>query len=116
MPPNPCGSPVCKAQIQAAYTQIKAINHIVRTLTVDIEDARIRAQRHDQHVKYVTKHMFETGGGRLDDEELRKLMLNSGGEYPVFEVPDDISAMSSELSVGLKLPEESLSSDGMDTM
>jgi hypothetical protein len=114
MPPNPCDSLVCKAQIQAAYVKIKEINHVVRTLAVDIENARAQAQRHEHHVKYLTKCMSEVGGQRLDDDALRKLMFDAGGEYPVFKVPENLSIISSEHSIDRSLAEESLSSDGME--
>jgi hypothetical protein len=57
--------------------------------------------------------MFEMGGVPLDDKDLENLILE-GGKHPVFEVPDDLSGMGSELSVGRKLAEESVSSVDMD--
>lgn len=57
--------------------------------------------------------MLEMGGAPLDDIDLESLILDAG-EYPVFEVPDNFSAVSSELSVGRMLTEQSVSSDGMD--
>lgn len=113
MAANSCTSTVCKEQIRAAYDKIKEVNHVVRTLMVDIENARVTAERHQHHLKYVTRRMFEMGGTPLDETDLQNLILEAG-EHPVFEVPGNFSAVSSELSTGRKLTEQSVSSDGME--
>lgn len=79
----------------------------------DIENARVQAERHKHHLKYLTSRMLELGGVPLTDSQLEGLILEAG-QHPVFDVPDNFSAVSSELSVGRRLTEESLSSDGMD--
>lgn len=113
MAPNPCNSSVCKEQLRAAYDKIKEVNHIVRTLTASIENARVQAERHQHHLKYLTRRMFEMGGAPLDEIDLENFILEAG-EHPVFEVPHSSSAVSSELSTNNKFAEQSLSSDGMD--
>lgn len=85
----------------------------MRTLTAGIENARVQAERHQQHVKYLTRRMLDMGGAPLDDMDLEDFILEAG-THPVFEVPDNFSAISSELSIGRKLTEQSVSSDGMD--
>jgi len=89
------------------------VNHIVRTLTVEIENARFNAERHQHHLKYLTRRIFEIGGGPLDENDLENLILE-GGNHPVFEVPDNFSNLSSELSTGHKLTEQSVYLDRMD--
>ena len=113
MAPNPCKSDVCKAQLRAAYDKIKEVNHVVRTLTVEIENARFNAERHQHHLKFLAKRIFDLGGRQLDDTDLENFILEAGN-HPVFEVPDNFSTLSSELSTGRKLTEQSVSSDGMD--
>ena len=58
---NPCKSTVCQQQLQAAYDKIKEVNHIVRMLAADIEQARVQAKQHQHHVKYLVGRMFEIG-------------------------------------------------------
>lgn len=111
MAPNPCNLAVCKEQLCVAYDKIKEINHIVRTLTADIEQARVCAEQHKHHVKYLVECMFEMGGTSVDKSKLQDFILEAG-EHLVFEVPDNLSTISSELSVGHKLTEQSLSSNG----
>jgi len=113
MAPNPCNSPICEAKIRAVYDKLKEVNHTVRTLTVNIENARVEAERHQRHLKYLMGRIFEMGGGPLDENDLKNF-ISEAGEHPVFEVPDNFSTISSELSTGRKLTEESVSSDGMD--
>ena len=57
--------------------------------------------------------MFEMGGAPLDEIELENFILEAG-EHPVFEVPDNLSTLGSELSTSRKFSEQSLSSDRMD--
>ena len=64
-------------------------------------------------MKYLTGCMLEMGGTPLDDSDLENLILEAG-QHPVFEVPDNFSAISSELSIGCKYTEQLVSSDGMD--
>ena len=113
MAPNPCNSTICKEQIRVVYDKLKEVNHIVRTLTLNIENARVDAERHQHHLKYLTRRILEMGGGPLDESDLENFILEAG-EHPVFEVPDNFSAVSSEVSAGCKLTEQSVSSDGMD--
>ena len=49
----------------------------------------------------------------LDDSDLENLILEAG-QHPVFEVPDNFSAISLELSISCKYTEQSVSSDRMD--
>ena len=64
-------------------------------------------------MKYLTGHMLEMGGMPLDDSDLENLILEAG-QHPVFEVPDNFSAISLELSISCKYTEQSVSSDRMD--
>ena len=59
--PNMCNSTICKAQIQAAYDKLKDVNHFVRTFTANTENTQVQAERHQQHLKYLTSHMVEMG-------------------------------------------------------
>lgn len=113
MASNSCRLAVCKEQVCAAYDKIKEINHIVRTFMADIEQARVKAKWHEHHIKYLVGHIFEMGGTSVDDAMLQDFILEAG-EHPVFEVPDNLSAISSELSVSCKLTEQSLYSDDMN--
>ena len=54
-------------------------------------------------------------GGELDDVDLQNFILEAG-QYPVFEVLNNLSAVNSELSISHKLTEQSVSSDEMDTI
>ena len=55
--------------------------------------------------------MFEMGGTSVDKSKLQDFILEAG-EHLVFEVPENLSTISTELSVGHKLTEQSLSSNG----
>ena len=57
--------------------------------------------------------MFEMGGGPLTEDNLQNIILDAG-KHPVLEVPKDLSAISSELSISCKLIEESVLSGSMD--
>ena len=49
----------------------------------------------------------------LNESKLKDFIAEAG-EYLVFEVPENFSVISSELSIRHKLTEESVLSDGMD--
>ena len=82
-------------------------------LNIEIENAWVQAKQHQCHVKYLTGCMLEMEGTPLDDSDLENLILEAG-QHPVFEVPNNFSTISSELSIGHKYTEQLVSSDGMD--
>jgi len=110
---NSCKSTVCKAQLREAYGKVKEVNHVVRSLTSSIEDSRVEAERHQQHLKYLKKHFLELGGRPLNENHIQNLFFEAG-DNPVFEVPEDVSIISLGSSTNSKLPEQSLSSDDME--
>jgi hypothetical protein len=89
------------------------VNHIVRSLASTIENARVEAERHQHHIKYLKKRFLEYGGRPLNDIDIQSFMLEAGDD-PVFEVPDDSLMFSSGLSSNRMLSEQSLSSSDMD--
>jgi hypothetical protein len=86
--PNPCESHICQERLFAILDEHKKASAIMRTMQMTLENDRVRAARHIQHLKVLRKYMLDTGRPTLTEADLDKLLSQAGPDL-VLEVPSD---------------------------
>jgi hypothetical protein len=86
--PNPCESHICQERLFAILDENKKASAIMRTMQMTLENDRVQAARHIQHLKVLRKYMLDTGRPTLTEADLDSL-LSEAGPDPVLEVPSD---------------------------
>jgi hypothetical protein len=86
--PNPCKSRVCKERLRVVVEENRKASAVARTMQMALENERVAATRHIQHLKALRKYMLDIGRASLNDTDCSNLLFQAGDDA-VLEVPSD---------------------------
>ncbi len=93
---NPCKSRVCKDRLHSVLGEVKKANQIVRSLMISMQEDRIKATRHIQHLKALRQYQLTHHKSSLTPTDVEDLLYEAGGSgEAILEVMSDVEMLAS---------------------
>ncbi len=111
---NACKSRVCRDRLHSVLGEVKKANQIVRSLMIGMQEDRVKASRHIQHLKALRQYQHTHHKNSLTPTDVEDLLYEAGGSgEAILEVVSDVEMLASAgPSTNRSLTPQSLSMGG----
>lgn len=93
---NPCKSRVCRDRLHSVLGEVKKANQAVRSLTMSMQEDRVKATRHIQHLKVLRQYQHANHKSSLTPTDVENLLHLAGGkDEAILEVVSDVEMLAS---------------------